>query len=364
LSKAYFLYLPLNPEELHPKKYLSIIIAARNDNYGGDFLLRLQNSTTWNSSLLNNNKISTEYIIVDYNPDINSAALKDSLNLQSSEFVSYRFITVPNELHISFCNKLKCKPEPVLEFVAKNIGLRRAEGEYCLCSNADILLDPQFIAYLATRQLESDKVYRATRIDFTGETHLTSNEEYSTKSDIIKKNAQKIFLTGSINKIPSWLSVNSAQKIFKTFNKVRSLYYSFSSRFNHSVVRLIPAISKEHKIIFELPLSAAGDFTLMSKALWLNVGGYREDTWISAHTDALSILKIHSHGINIIELPFFAFHKDHNRRYDLNSKNPDIELMWHLFLEEVGKFQAQPTPINDTKENWGLNHLTLEEQIV
>ena len=52
---------------------------------------------------------------------------------------------------------------PCLEYVAKNVGIRRAGTEWVLCTNVDSLLSPQMASRLVTAKLDPGIFYRANR---------------------------------------------------------------------------------------------------------------------------------------------------------------------------------------------------------
>ena len=52
-----------------------------------------------------------------------------------------------------------------LEFLAKNVGVRRARGEYILTSNCDVYLGRRVLDALEQRALEPRVLYRAPRHD-------------------------------------------------------------------------------------------------------------------------------------------------------------------------------------------------------
>jgi hypothetical protein len=45
------------------------------------------------------------------------------------------------------------------------VGIRRARGEYIVCTNIDIIFSDELISFLAKKQLKPDKVYRSLRVD-------------------------------------------------------------------------------------------------------------------------------------------------------------------------------------------------------
>jgi hypothetical protein len=82
--------------------YLTVVLAVRNDNYGGDFIQRLQKSLNWNTRLLERYAIDTEIVMVNWNPLPDEAPLINQLEWpKDRKYVRYRVINVPNELHIN-----------------------------------------------------------------------------------------------------------------------------------------------------------------------------------------------------------------------------------------------------------------------
>ena len=49
--------------------------------------------------------------------------------------------------------------------IAKNVGIRRARGQFILATNIDILFSDELAEYLATRRLEHGRMYRIDRHD-------------------------------------------------------------------------------------------------------------------------------------------------------------------------------------------------------
>ena len=54
---------------------------------------------------------------------------------------------------------------PYLEYVAKNVGIRRAGAPFLLVTNADILLGREVVDAIADRRLQPGTMYRAPRCD-------------------------------------------------------------------------------------------------------------------------------------------------------------------------------------------------------
>ena len=90
----------MNDLEFSQGPRLSIILAVRNDNYGGDFIQRLENMLKWNIYFFELHKISTEFILVNYNPIPENPEIKSLVQLPPGrKYCTIRIISVPNSFH-------------------------------------------------------------------------------------------------------------------------------------------------------------------------------------------------------------------------------------------------------------------------
>lgn len=113
-------------------KSVSVVVVGRNDNYGGDFKSRLQTTLDWNLLHLPD----PELIYVEWN------RIKERPS--DCEWISKRYVNskcyiVSKEVHDS----LSTNPNiPMLEYLAKNLGIRKATNKWILLVNADVYIDP------------------------------------------------------------------------------------------------------------------------------------------------------------------------------------------------------------------------------
>jgi hypothetical protein len=137
---------------------LSIVVAGRNDDYGGGFRERLLRASTHNSRQLTAAGIPHEFVFVEWNP------LPDRplLSADYTRLVPHsRAYVVGPDIHHAYSQN------PHMEFhemPAKNAGIRRARGGRILVTNADILFGEQVVARLA-EPLDPRTLYRAHRVD-------------------------------------------------------------------------------------------------------------------------------------------------------------------------------------------------------
>jgi hypothetical protein len=58
-----------------------------------------------------------------------------------------------------------CTIDGFLEYPPKNVGIRRAFGDYILSTNSDVVLSPEVCEKMLHGDLDREKVYRASRMD-------------------------------------------------------------------------------------------------------------------------------------------------------------------------------------------------------
>jgi hypothetical protein len=143
--------------------YLSVVIAARNDNHGGDMLVRLQAFLDCWIAQARRYGLSSEIVVVEWNPPPDRRRLIDDLRWpDDSSPCEIRFVEVPREVHERFPH---ANAIVLHQMIAKNVGIRRARGRFVLVTNLDIILSPALMQFLAERRLEPGTIYRLDRHD-------------------------------------------------------------------------------------------------------------------------------------------------------------------------------------------------------
>jgi hypothetical protein len=140
--------------------YLSIVITGRNDDHGGNFVRRFIRALAFNAARLVERAIPTEFVFVEWAPPCGRPLLVDVARGMLPDNV--RAIVVDARYH----EALTLNPHlAYLEFIAKNVGIRRAQGEFTLVTNADVYLGRRVLDCFERRALQNRVVYRAPRID-------------------------------------------------------------------------------------------------------------------------------------------------------------------------------------------------------
>jgi hypothetical protein len=139
---------------------LSIVLTGRNDNYGGDFNERFFTTLRFNHARLTEQQVASEVVLVEWNPVPDRPLLADVLARECPEVPLRSFVVAPQ-----YQDALTQNPAiRYLEFVAKNVGLRRASAPLMLSTNTDVFLGREVVHAIAGG-LAPGTLYRAPRYD-------------------------------------------------------------------------------------------------------------------------------------------------------------------------------------------------------
>jgi len=143
--------------------YLSLVVTARNDDHGGNLLGRMQAFVNGWLNQARRFGIPSELIIVEWNPPSDRPRLAQALRWPPEPGpCTVRIIEVPPELHARYPHGAAL---PLYQMIGKNVGIRRARGQFVLATNVDILFSSELCAYLAERRLDPGRMYRMDRHD-------------------------------------------------------------------------------------------------------------------------------------------------------------------------------------------------------
>lgn len=348
-----------------PVPRLSVVAASRNDDHGGDPLVRTQLFINALAFLAEKYRVPVEIVMVDWNPVAGRSGLAGVLQLPAdSSFCTGRVITVPAELHRRF------KYGENLAFyqmIAKNAGIRRARGDFVLSTNIDILFSEELFRLMTTSELRSDRHYRVDRIDIAPGLPVTSSLAEilaHTRTAPIRANrrfapAPLLELAGTRLSAPSdWQSLHLPGHV-----RCRALEDGLAVE----VDRDAP--------MSDLHTNACGDFALMSREAWHEQRGYPEFEAFSFNIDSIGLLQSHYGGFTEVSLlpPFAAFHLEHSlgsgwtpegekklfhRLDERRILNPD----WRFLNSLVEHLRAAPGLTVMNRGHWGLADFDLPEE--
>lgn len=300
--------------------YISIVASSRNDDHGGRLLERMQTFVNGVIEQSMRHQVFIELILVEWNPPQDRPRLSHALKIPKDKpYCAIRIITVCPKLHQTFkgANNM-----PLYQMIAKNVGIRRAKGEYILATNIDILFSDQLFALFKKKKLRSKTIYRVDRLDipsnlphtgsfqdvldFCQNNFFRIHKRFRTKmiqrNRMKRKKERKKFakqlkfilrkcLSPNITDFNRWKTL-----ISQTFKQIKlpNSYLHFDSEkylkyfkylldwFKMFVIR-----TSKWKLCLILHSNGCGDFTLLSKKGWEILRGYPEWPIFSWHIDSL-----------------------------------------------------------------------------
>lgn len=325
--------------------YLTIVVASRNDDHGGNLLARTRLFFSTLLEQIDRYRLSSEIILVEWNPPPDRRLLSEVLDLpRTLRSCDVRIITVPHEIHMKFDNAQVLQ---LHQYIAKNVGLKRACGEYVLATNIDILFSEELIKYLAAKQLNPNQMIRLDRYDVPSDINLAWDAakvlQYCRKNTIRAYKISGTFETGLSKTIRRILSPRALAGKIKRSSSDRPIH-----------------------------TNACGDFTLMSRDNWLRVGGYPELPFHGYKLDSLLCYSAVAAGVQPVNLKKSQciYHIEHQlswtpdqvERLRAHLADKEIPIMndteYQNLIDKMLKTN-QPVKFND--DTWGLVNETLGE---
>jgi hypothetical protein len=251
--------------------YLSIVYSCNNRGYGNDFIGRTQACIDNLFYLSAKVGLDADVTFVEWNPPLDKPRVSQVLNWQNKT-LPVRFIEVPEEVHNRVPNP---RNTTFWEMWAKNIGIRRATGDYVLSANPDNIYSEALIARL--KSLEPGTFYRTDSYDtLNGEVFQIHRacESLVHRADGWKPNGSPGFVVPEADgKFP----------------------------YPPLLGRLEP-----------LHFNKSGDFFLMAREQWHIMHGHPETDY-TVTTDGETVYLAAAHGWRQIVLPEPTYHLHHSR---------------------------------------------------
>jgi len=320
--------------------YLSIVVASRNDDHDGALIKRMQISMNVLLTLLARYDVSSELIIVEWNPPKDKARLKKVLSFAAKgPNTLIRIVTVPESVHRKFPNSDRL---PLFQFIAKNVGIRRAKGKFIVATNIDVLFSNTLVEFLSKLSLSKNVVLRAVRFDVPKKL-----------GDITT--AERIIHNCELHKLRAFWPWGTEE-----------LYANRMNLVSKYITRL------RLKLYNGIFTNACGDFTLMYKNNWFKLRGYPEFPLHGVKIDSLLLHSAISYGFSQQILPehLCVYHIDHPHSWTSEKSEglleyyrakgiPTIERKEYLWL--VKKMQSEKYTLRLNDDHWGLAKEKLTE---
>ena len=293
--------------------YLTLVAASRNDDHGGNTLYRTQIFVDSFLEQCERHQVHAELILVEWNPPGDRAPLAEAIRWDcQNAWVDCRVITVPYERHIliRFGRVL-----PLFQMIAKNVGIRRARGEFVLATNIDILFSDELMVRIAQRDLRADRLYRCDRFD------VDSSIQKAIPLDEKLGFAWRNLIRRNHRLRPP--NVAALQIEGAPLNVVIDAALA-SGQFELETEGGSALVAKASIPSLWLHLNACGDFTLLHRDAWAKIGGYAEFEMYSMHLDSIGVVTAHLSGFRETWFPppAVCFHIEHAVGSGYTAENP------------------------------------------
>ncbi len=376
---------------------VSFVVTSRNDDHGGNMLRRLKLFTESLLEQANRHSLSGELIIVEWNPPA-GPRLHEALHLAAqSDSFSIRFIEVPPEAHRRFRNS---DVIPLFQMIAKNVGIRRARGNFVVATNPDLLFSDRLMSFLASRDLREDTLYRIDRHDVPAEVpdNASIPEKIAWCDDhVLRVHTRRgsfppVRLRARFKAVMSWFAVAHWQRMIAALSswstmsraaarlrkilahRIGRLASTRAARIlytpRHLLRRLLWGVLRLTDPLPVVHTNGCGDFTLLCKTRWLTLRGYPELPLWSMHIDALLCYMAVAAGIReeVLRGPAKLFHMEHGnswvvlspaQRLKTFASKPWIDIGLLSEMWEAMYRSRQPVEFNDA--SWGMADWDFEE---
>lgn len=316
---------------------ISLVMAARNDDYGGNFLNRMRTSVRTLRDLADKYHASFELVVVEYNPPENEGSLMKALAIPSTASIQIRYVQVPRAFHASISEGSK---NPFFEYVAKNIGIRRALGDYIISLNPDIILSEGLVAFLASGELDPGFFYRINRNDLS----IRGFDDAMPTAEVLNKasrNTTRIWTNHSL------FYVSFGRWVKRFLKKPRPRNFVMCPVFNP--IRRLGSKDRVHD-------AAAGDFIMAHRNAWATVRGFDQGPF-NTYVDGYNAHMFFCAGFTQKVLPFPIYHINHQ----IVATTTRALLSVDAYRLDTAKMVETKIPYKTYAENWGYPENTFTE---
>ncbi len=361
--------------------YLSIVVAARNDDHGGNFKQRMQIFISGLLEQCRRFELDAELIVVEWNPapDRPRIAQAFSWPIEGST-CTVRIIEVSPELHATIENSDRI---PLHQMMAKNVGIRRARGEYVLATNIDVLFSDELVREIASRRLNEGRFYRIDRYDVPATIDVATpiDEQLAFCHDhvmrVYERNGTQSYLSNRYYRIyPPQMSLEPVGKLvhilYVIWREIGLLGYLEAMKQPAAKLRRLAKylVSPQRD---RLHTNASGDFTLMARKHWEELRGYPELAVHAMHLDSLLCYMAHYLPLDEVVLPdpMRIYHIEHEHGWTPEAARAGyddrlgelgiLRVSDELFNDYAIQMKRAKRPLLQNAEDWGMRDQTLPE---
>jgi len=356
---------------------ISFVLTARNDGYGGNLRHRVQTSIDSILKFGEQRELKGEIVLVEWNPPPGEPSLASALDWpEDLGHMSARIITVPAEIHERFPNAERI---PLFEYIAKNTGIRRANGEFVLSTNPDLIYSQELLEFFASDRLEKDYFYRIHRYDVDrlvpleasiedrqsfAESHVykysTVHDGYVTTNKSTRFREELKRFEDVVSKDPrkARFLVTDPGRVLNFLGEIYENVFSSTSENEETTDEVAVTTPEQLEDIF---LTSSGDFLLMAAERWNEMHGYPEKH-TNLHVDSFGCVYAAKMGLDqaVFKEPLKIYHQEHDR----SERNSRPAMERDELVAEANEIMAESDLEPENDDSWGLVNESLNENRV
>lgn len=293
---------------------VTICMCLRNDNYGGDQILRFKKFINYYSWLKKKYGGMFEFVICDYNSPSGKTILE--LEIPWKLLSPLKIMVVSEKQHNEFSQG---KGRPILDYLGRNIAVRHAASGLIVILNQDIFISESIVRNICDGKIDERFFYRADRWDFSFDALPLESPELM--EQYARQSANTLHRRHDRKRLPIDVAVTPGCE-----EEIGSLPLAdeLLDRRDHVIFGKRPSWKKiiaqrfAGGVDFEflgLHTNAGGDFIIASKKAWEKIQGAYETTEFYMHLDSYLLAQLHGAGLRqaIFAHPHRVFHADHDR---------------------------------------------------
>ena len=344
--------------------YISLIIAGRDDDYGGFSQERFASCLAHLHHQLGSGEDLFEIVVCDWNPPAPEKLLSTSFDW--SAFDQVRFVVVPPDIHASYAGD---SGYPILDYIARNAAIRRSEGQFVGVINQDIYLSDGIAKAIQERSFDPNHFYRADRCGFR--TDLSPRgmamtvEMYARCFEINRRHGPGLHekITNEMDEgmptedwpvsFPAFEEILSPDGALAVMNPLRA------ATLRREMKELKQEMTFEKLVhLIGIHTNASGDFVIATKEAFGHIHGFSESKHFYMHTDAYGIVQLFAGGFNqaLFLHPNGVFHADHDRGGRAGRKEG---MEWPAHDERLGRIMMGREDFRLNGPDWGLRDYDL-----
>lgn len=311
--------------------YVSIVLALRNDDYGGELIPRIDRFVSHLVTNLGDGSDGIyELVVVDWNPPGNRPPIRAAVDWSFVQNIKH--IEVSASVHEFLRMKAKIKRN-MYDYIARAIGAHEATSDFVAITNQDVLWSGAIFSHIRMKMLREDCFYRADRLDTSPRDFNASTSDAELLRSVVqvqRRHARDAPLCAVLT-APTDIGMVSSQR---TWGNPRQKVEIGPKRGDRRLKRMLRSTNQSmavEEVLSKLGLhtNASGDFLIAPRSALVNTSPCLESLEFYLHLDAYWICKLWSLGFRqaLFLDPGYVFHIGHGITDHLASEQLDWN--WH-----------------------------------